>query len=206
MSRKPANVTATEAHLTPRDAIWVAIRKQKNRFTVGTIETSTRVNRETIKTYLQGLRAAEFIDVIDHEEHNGRYAMKNQINSFVFSLTRDVGVDAPRVTKAGKIVTQGAKRQKIWTAIRVLRGFSYSEVVMTASTGGDSVSEDEVRKYVQSLVRAKYVKKCGPSRPARFILLPVRNTGPKPLMIQRGGNVFDPNKNAVVWTREGGAQ
>lgn len=206
MSRKPANITATNAHLTPRDAIWAAIRKQKNQFTIGSIGTSTRVNVETIKTYVQGLRAAGYVDVIGRKQSSSRYAMKNQLSSFVFSLTRNVGVDAPRVTKTGKAVTQGAKRQKIWTAIRVLGGFSYPDVVMTATAGGDSVSEDEVRKYVQSLVRAKYVKKCGPGRPARFILLPIRNTGPKPLMIQRDGSIFDPNKNAVVWTRKGGAQ
>ncbi|HBR96793.1 MAG TPA: hypothetical protein DD979_05380 [Gammaproteobacteria bacterium] len=125
----------------------------------------------------------------------------------MYTLKKDVGIDAPRVTASGEPVTQGDKRRRIWQSIRILhKGFTYQEIISAASAAGSDVSHEDVRRYVQILSKAKYLKKCGPGRPARYVLMPNRNTGPKPPMIQRNGDVFDPNKNRVVYSREGGAQ
>jgi len=62
MSRKPVNLTAADGYLTPRDRVWAAIRKLRE-FSIGDLESESRVNRETIKRYVSGLHKSGYLIV-----------------------------------------------------------------------------------------------------------------------------------------------
>lgn len=208
MARKPVNLTAIDNYLTPRDQVWASIRKLRE-FSIADLESDSGVNRETVKSYVNGLQKAGYLVITgkDNRRSNRLYTQRNLLLGQLFKLEKDTGVDAPRVTATGEPVTQGDKRRRIWQSIRILhKGFTFQEIISAASTDTSPVSQEDVRRYVQFLAKAKYLKKLGPGRPARYMLLPGKNTGPKAPMIQRNKDVFDPNKNTVVYTREGGAQ
>lgn len=201
-TRTPVNMPLRHGHLTHRDAIWEQIRKQK-RFTVMDIEQQTCINFETIKTYLKGLANAGYLREIDGEQNpkdkHGRYIRKR------WELINDVGVDAPRVTKQGKPVTQGQAREKIWRAMKILGEFNWRELVATASTEKVTIKEYDLKDYLKHLHNAGYIIIVGHRKPGestRYKLIPSRYTGPRPPMIQRVKQVFDPNLGKVVWPKE----
>lgn len=188
--RKPVDLVIHEKFPQTRDAIWTAIRKLR-RFTKLDLEAATRVNMDTLASYLQGLTKAGYLTRTDRG-----FAAPS-----TWTLERDVGVEAPRVTRAGKPVTQGLGRERMWHAMRILKDFSLSELVSTASAGGKAVSPQEAQYYIKHLHHARYLKftvKNASHRAARWMLIPVRNTGPRAPMIQSIRVVFDPNLGQVV--------
>lgn len=205
--RRPIEVTSATTYQSPRDKIWSEIRSLKT-FTLIDLEKATNIKRGSIETYVKGLHAAGYLKLA---EPFNRFTRKSRVEQGLavgdtYELVKDVGVTAPRVTKHGKPVTQGLGRARLWQSIRILRkGFSVEDLVMTANTEQISVSTAEARTYCQKLRQANYLKKLS-KNPVRYSLLPSKNTGPRAPMIQRNKAIFDPNKNAVVWTREGGAQ
>lgn len=199
VARKPSDVLAALPRPQGRDAIWSAIRKCR-KFTAFELEHECRCNLGTIKTYLTGLTAAGFLarEFRARRDGKGKYARSE------WKLVRDVGVEAPRVTRIGAEVTQGRARQQMWVAMRTTKVFTHPELSLTASTELCVVNVEDCKVYVQTLARAGYlvVSERGRSRhPAvyRFI----KNTGPKAPQIQRIKQVFDPNLRRVMW-RSGG--
>lgn len=188
--RKPVDLVIDKRYPQDRDAVWTAIRKLR-RFTVLDLEAPTRINTATLKSYLQGLTAAGYLT----REDTG-FAKPS-----TWTLVRDVGVEAPRVNRKGRPVTQGSGRERMWSAMRILKEFNLVELTATASAGGTPVRMGEAQFYVKHLFRARYLKhtvKNANGRAARWLLIPVRNTGPRAPMVQRVHEVFDPNLGQVM--------
>lgn len=209
MARKPAHLMSVGGKPTGRQAIWEAIRDQRNSFSAVSLSDATDIHRDTIKTYLSGLAAAGYIARIGTElPQSGIIGVqaKTQFSKVIFHLVRDVGIDAPRVTRHGKPVLQGAGRDQMWRTLRMIGGdISFRDLAIAASTEEVPVSEVDATDYVKHLARAGYlvlVQKGGPNRPARYRFNRSRNTGPKAPMVQRRKTVFDPNLGEVVWQEE----
>lgn len=191
MARKAIHESALDGARTPREAIWKTIR-DKRVFTVK--DMPAKVRPRTAQTYLRGLERADYIE---------RFRMDppERFRPVTYRLVRDTGVEAPRVTPDGKPVTQGHGREQMWRTMARLRDFSVRDLAIHASTPEVRVSRSDTQWYVGCLAKAGYlyvVEVGGPGKPARYRLTPTRRTGPFPPMIQRAGQVWDPNLNRVM--------
>ena len=115
-----------------------------------------------------------------------------------WSLVRDIGVEAPRITKDGKPVVQGDKQLALWRAMKIVKSFTIAE--LHASSAGSTLYE--VKSYVSHLLKAGYlvVARHGDGEAhTTYRFITARDTGPRAPMIQRVKHVFDPNLGKVVW-------
>lgn len=208
MARKPIHLQAA-GKLTPRDRIWAAVRALK-RFTFADIGDYVvkhapaearvrRIDEATIKTYVESLVNGGFVGRIVLTPKRERYQQA------LFNLVHDCGVHAPRLTKSGEPVTQGAGRLAMWRVMRRLRRFTRAELAAKASTEGNQVAVEDARTYVHYLVKAGYlaiVTLGRPNHPEVYAFIASRDSGPLAPQIQRVRHVYDPNLGVVVWHPE----
>jgi len=204
MSQKPVHQRRQDE---TRDAIWAAIRRfgrNNETFSVRDIANVTRLGIDTIRDYLTGLTAAGYL-----ESAGTVYIPGSRKQAATFRLVRDCGVDAPRVRKDGSEIIQGRGRENMWLTIPILQEFSARELAFSASTEAHRVAESEAECYCSYLARAGYIAVVVPGKPGskttagtttRYRHRPSKYTGPRPPMIQRVKQVYDPNIRKVVWT------
>lgn len=198
--RKPAHLVSAGGKPAGRQGIWEAIRVQSEGFSLPTLITATDIHRDTIRTYLRGLEAAGYIETVCTTSGGVR----------LYRLAKDVGIEAPRVTRDGKPVTQGAAREQMWRTMKMLAGdFSWRDLAVAASTEETPVNEEDAKDYCANLAKAGYlvttVKGKGNGKagvPTRYRFNRGMNTGPRPPMVQRLATVFDPNLRQIVWHAE----
>jgi len=199
MARKPVH---TIRHGESRDAIWAAIRELVI-FTVRDIWLLTHLSKASIQDYLQGLTAAGYTEV------DGTRPADYGSRANVYKLTRDVGIEAPRVRRDGSLVTQGLGRELMWRTMRILGEFSARDLAVTASTEDCQVAEKEAKDYSHFLHKAGYLALVRAGKGTgnggvlnRYRFIKARFSGPKPPMIQRVKAVYDPNLEKVVWSSQ----
>jgi hypothetical protein len=185
-----------------RQRVWEAIRKHAGAFTCYQISRRADADDETVYTYLLSLERGGFLEA----EGVNQLRFKTEKK---WRLVRDNGVEAPRLTRDGKLVTQGLGTEAMWRSMRILAEFNFRELAAQASTCGVTVSEETVKSYVRFLRLAGYVDETVPVKrrdmlvsQARYRLKPGKYTGPRPPMIQRTKSVYDPNLSKVVWQEE----
>ena len=207
--RKPVNLVAAGAKgkLTGREAIWAAIRKQRNFTRESLWFALDRVqgdNRGTIESYLTCLKNGGYIEVVEKRILPAEAGTQEN----VYQLINDCGIEAPRLRKDGSEVTQGRNRENMWRTMRIIGEFDYRDLAATASTEEVPVSPGDAKDYVHHLYKANYLvvtvpaKRGFKAKPARYRLIPSKFTGPKPPQVQRVRQVFDPNLNEVVWPKD----
>lgn len=200
MARQPIDKALQPDRPISRQAIWQAIRNQPERFNLSDLERATRINRATIRSYVEALRAGGFV----HAEPAEKFA------PVLFRLVRNIGHEAPRLRADGKPVTQGASREQMWRTMKIAMQFTAADLAVQASLPGSVVSEVDAKDYCRRLAAAGYLAVMVKGRPGskasavasvyRFVRS--RDTGPLPPMVQRLKSVFDPNLNQVVWQEE----
>jgi len=206
MSVRPVHVVRASGLQTGRDAIWSAIR-QLTVFTLDDIVAVTQKNRRLnpvtvslAKPYVQGLEAAGFVALVGEVEQSGQ--LQSQ-----WKLTKNNGVNAPRVRKNGDPVMQGRNREQMWQTMWILKEFNARDLAVAAATKDVPVSDNTAKDYIYNLHKAGYLIQTQAAKNsgglARYRALPSMHTGPKPPMVQRIKQVFDPNINQVVWPKEG---
>lgn len=189
-NRKPAHLEYAGGK-SPRQQIWEKIRAFKE-FELNDLinELPGAINKSTIRSYVKSLNKS------GHLEHYQDLMIKCR-----YRLIIDCGVEAPRINKQGKIVTQGLGQENMW---RTLRNFgnamSYQELSGLASTPATPINPQSARDYLSNLKQAGYLS----DEKGKYRLLPNMNTGPRPPMIQRIRQVYDPNLGKVMWRSEGG--
>ena len=198
--RKPAHLERVGGQ-TPRQRVWAAIRLHRAEFDLVLISRTAKVEIDTIRAYLKGLLAAGFVARTFDAPGIGVHHK--------YSLTRDNGVEAPRVDHNGRLVTQGMGTEQMWRTMQIIAGdFDYKALARLASTAEIEVRETTAQTYIGHLARAGYLIETKPvfrpgrgmpSLPARYRLDPKRVKGPRPPMIQRSKSVYDPNLDQVVW-------
>lgn len=198
MAGKPVHTRAKPGKPFGRQAIWQAIRAERVDFGLNDLVDVTRQPVATVRSYLQCLIAGGMICQVAP----GRY-----------DLTRDTGIEAPRLRKDGSQVPPTA-RESMWRAMRMLRGtWSWRDLAFAATTDDLIVSEVDARNYCQHLAAAGYLrvaergkgtggvkgrKGSGGGIPDTYCFVPGMNTGPRPPMVQRLKTVFDPNLGKVM--------
>ncbi len=201
------SIKRRHSHATHRDAIWAAIRDLRE-FSVSEIEDKTRVSHSSIKTIILGLTKAGYLK---RTEHHHRAKVDNRFVANRWLLINDVGVDAPRVTRDGKRITRGLAREYMWRTMRILHDFSTRDLAAQASTDDVIIKHADAKNYIKYLHKAGYLiiimpaksgNKPGTSTQARYRMPASRYTGPRPPMIQRTKQVFDPNTGEVVWPKQ----
>lgn len=188
MSSKPIDKVPLQA---TREALWAKIRAFDRVFTCRELQMETCCTLSQASEYLKCLVAARIVKVVGETGGHGCIRPTKQ-----YRLERDCGVEAPRVRRDGTKVTQGIGREQLWETMRSLEVFTARDLHIFASTDEHSVAEGEAKTYCRLLAKAGYLRRSGD----RYLLL--RRTGPKPPMIQRTKQVYDPNLKQVVW-REG---
>lgn len=174
-----------------RQRVWEAIRAAAEGFTSDKVAHKAKVDHATVRTYLQGLIKGGYVTVLS----GGRFETQT------FALTNDVGAEAPAVTRNGKASTAGTGTEAMWRTLRILGEMDAQELASQASIAAPT-TRATAQRYLQWLVSAGYVQvvaKGTPGKPARYRLIPQRYSGPRPPMIQRIGQVFDPNLGKVVY-------
>jgi len=191
--RKPAHLEYVGGK-SPRQLIWEQIRALKS-FTLAELigNLPGTIAKDTTRAYLKALLAAGYV--------------VPQLDRF--DLARDNGVEAPRLRKDGSEVTQGREQENIWRTLRTVNHpVNYMELAALSSTESHAVAPAFARDYLVNLYKAGYVRR-SESKPfkgsCKYMLIPVKNTGPRPPMIQRIKQVYDPNLGKVVWSDSKGA-
>lgn len=224
MARKPARLERAGA-LTPRDRMWAAIRalgpSPVCTFSISEVHYLANlrsplpepIHVDSVDSYFRGLAAAEppyLKPAYLVNEVPGRRRSELQL----YALIRDVGIEAPRVTKDGKPVTQGLGNELMWGAMKVLKDFDHAELVgaiaEAAAKAGTSVSEETAKSYCTALCRAGYLVLVSPNRgphaKARYRFVRARNTGPRAPLITKDKTVMDANTGEVVFEQSKGGK
>lgn len=174
-----------------RQRIWEAIRATAPAFTAYEISRRARTDDTVVRSYLQALIKADFVAVIE----GGKFEEQT------LRLIKDNGAEAPAITRQGKPSTAGKGTEAMWRTLRILGEMDADELAAQASIVAPTTSWS-ARSYLKWLKRAGYLIEVSPSKPgtkARYRLAPGKYTGPRPPMIQRIGQVFDPNLGEVVF-------
>lgn len=174
-----------------RQRCWEAMRASRDGFTAYEIARTSKVHDETVRSYIQALIAGGYVTVVSEERFEEQ----------ILRLVRDNGAEAPAVTRDGRASTAGRGTEAMWRTLRILGELNASELAEQASVAVP-VSLHAARSYLKWLKRSGYVQVVAPGKPGlqeRYRLAPGRYTGPKPPMIQRIGQVFDPNLGEVVY-------
>jgi len=201
VGRKRIDLSVNAKHPEGRQVIWSTIRTLKS-FSTSDIEDKTRIKETTIRTYLEGLEKAGFIKKTG-ERKAGPYP--KSFKAVVWTLSKDVGADAPRVTRKGQIVTQGTAQQNMWRTMKITGEFNYIELASLSGTEEHPIKPSSARDYIKHLYKVGYlhmsqkeIKGNRTTTPARYRFVKARNTGGKAPMVQRIKQVFDPNLGEVV--------
>ena len=174
-----------------RQRIWEAIRVGAVGFRAYDISRRASVDDTTVRSYLQSLIKGEYIEVIEGAKFEEQ----------TLRLIKDIGAEAPAVTRDGKPSTAGKGTEAMWRSLRILGELDADELAAQASIVVPTTTWT-ARSYLKWLKRAGYVVEVQASKPgkkARYRLAPGKYTGPRPPMIQRIGQVFDPNLGEVVF-------
>lgn len=195
MARKPIELERS-GMLTPRERLWAAARKLRT-FTLMQWQDATKpvVLFATCETYLDCLVAGGYLKPIDapHQRPRGGFGEVR------YQLVKDA-LDAPRLDRKGKPVTQGQGTLAMWRAMQILKTFDWHDVQCAASLPHAPVKAQTAKSYVKALAAAGYFQTLQESKPgtaARFRL--VRRTGAHAPAITRRKVVFDRNKGEFAW-------
>lgn len=184
---------------SPRQRIWEALRC-KGESSIIALAAATDNETEAVRSYIRALLNGGFVDVATPHK---------RASYVVYRLVKNIGVDAPRLRPDGTLSSHGAALDAMWRTMRILkRDFSSEELANMASTDDCVISRETATHYVRHLHAAGYLQLVkgevyGKQRsPARYILKPSRDTGPRAPIVERTRCVYDPNLGEIVWHEE----
>lgn len=180
-----------------RQRVWEALRQHRDGISLYSLARAACVDDGTVLSYLRCLIAGGYV------ARDGQ-----SYNSATYSVLKDVGAEAPKLNRDGTPNRQGQGVEAMWRSLRILGELDAAELAASASASGVAVSLATAKSYLVWLSKAEYVLPVGPSKRGcagsltRYRLAPGKYTGPRPPMIQRIGQVFDPNLGEVVFRQE----
>jgi predicted transcriptional regulator len=187
--RKPAHLTILEGR-DNRQRIWETLRNQPQGISIYTIGRTTNIPFETVKTYVDALCKGGYL-----ERGEGVGVQKT------YRLMLDKGVEAPRLKIDGSPSKVGQGTEAMWRTLRMLKDINASELAAHASHATNT-SISTAKNFLKWLNWAGYLDITVPAQPgrqARYRLTFGMYTGPLPPVIQRSGQLFDPNLGSVVY-------
>lgn len=185
-----------ELRLAPsQQDMWATLREQ------GVLRTNELSGREddirACSTYLKRLVKA---GIAEQLPGTGRIG-----TPLVVRLINDQGPIAPALTDGGKASRRGRVSDQMWRTIRMHKQIDCRDLAIYASTEGVPVAPVIAQQYLIALHRAGYLHLVEPGRPrhpARYRLIPSKNSGPRaPRIIQMRG-VYDDNLGRLIHADE----
>jgi hypothetical protein len=205
--RQPVHLVSTAKRVGGRQGLWQAMRKLRQ-FTLLAVADEAKAEVATVRTYAESLKRGGYLAVVGTVPPK-RGATSNhhsaQKRANIYELIRDVGFEAPRVKRDGSPSTQGAAREQMWRAMKMLDRFNPRELALAATTDEHVVADVDARDYVKNLLLAGYLVVVEPATKraqARYRFVKTRNTGPLPPQVQRLSSIWDANLRMVVWQEE----
>lgn len=192
--RKPAQLEMIGGKCA-RQRVWEELRKQKGTFEVYPIARASNADDEVVKTYLQCLRAGDYVEIVKQQ----------RFGKSTYRLIRDTGLEAPRLTRKGEPVQQGLISEAMWRTLRILDVMDARQLQNYVAASGLDVTLTYVKRYLTMLKKAGYlqvVQAGNPHRMERIRLKPAMNTGPRAPQVQRVKTVYDPNLNQVMYAED----
>ncbi len=210
--RKPVQLELVGGK-SKRQRIWEVLRTAHGWITYDQLSRILpTIEIDTMRSYLQGLVAANILQRREKPAENGRKGNTGKNGQFMphlsFRVIDDRGALAPRVDRHGKAVRQGNGNLALWRAMRVQKVFTAYQLANLASLPGYPISMTTASTYCQVLARAGYLRVTKPGIGKRlncvavltqYEFIEAKWSGPRAPMIQRTKAVYDPNKNAIVW-------
>lgn len=208
--RKPARLERAGA-LTPRDRMWAVIRTfgMGNEFSVAEIVVLSGQDTGTVMPYLTGLCAGGYVAPEQHPKERPIFAPRRECRRFMLIL--DIGVEAPRVTRDGKPVTQGTGREQMWTVVRKFKGgFDWRDIVLACPVNPTGA---EAKYYLKYLALAGYLRIAvrgratgrsaggsgGTGAATQYEFIRARDTGPRAPIVSRDRSVMDANTGKIMF-------
>lgn len=200
MSRKPA-ILELVGGKSQRQRIWEAIRRfactGDGTFVSDDLSRASKVEIDPVREYLKGLSAAGYIAAVNPEASRpGGRGVKN-----VFELTRDNGLEAPRVRRDGSEVTQGRGTEAMWGAMTALDSFNYWLIAELAQVKPTTASA-----YCLALGKAGYLDVITPGKgkgkggiATVWRVAAAHRLKPRAPMVTRLKAIYDPNVHQIVW-------
>lgn len=194
---------AIQPYQSPRQRVWIAIRKNREEFTIRQVADLGQMKYDSARDFITGLKNAGIIAEIRREKLPN---MSKKIDLIYFQLVEDYGYNAPSVDRKGNLLGKKATINKaMWNTLRITKqAVNAIELAALSSTDDQIVSVETADSYLRFLNHAGYLKIAREAhhavRKAKYQLLPHMNTGPNPPQIQRAKQVFDPNTNQVMFS------
>jgi hypothetical protein len=184
--------------LSPRERMWAAMIKLTNlakgdrTFTIFDVtDLAYPCDHTSVGDYLAALNKAGLAELVAEQ---GRKANGGDMSHRRWRLLVN-WAQAPRVNKAGQVVTQGLGVLAMWRAARIRKTFTPNELAQDASVGEIKVSVDTARQYCCALVKSghfAYTVKGKGGKTSTLRL--VKDTGPHAPAITKAKVVFDRNE------------
>ena len=170
---------------SPRQLIWLEIRKYADDFTVPQFIHSLKFKQTTVRLYINSLLKAGFIREVYRENSKVRH----------YELVHNCGYNAPEIDKNGKPSPLCIKNKAMWNTLRITRAaLTSKQLAQFSSTSEFVISAQRARAYLSNLYHAGYLSKTGD----KYQLLQSMNTGAKSPMVRKNRQVFDPNINKIM--------
>lgn len=205
MSTLKQDQAENQPFYTPRQRVWMAIRKHKNEFTIAQVAELGNMKYDSARDFITGLKRAGIIAEVRREKQPN---MSQKIEVIYFKLVDDYGFHAPTVDRKGNLLGQKTTCNKaMWNTLRILKkAVNANELAALSSTDEQTVSVETADSYLRLLHHAGYLKIAREAhhavRKAKYQLKAEMNTGPNPPMVQRSKQVFDPNLGQVMFREQ----
>ena len=193
--------TAIQPIQTPRQRVWLAIRKFSTDFTLLQVAEEGLMKTSSARDFVRGLQNAGYIDIAYEKQVIGR-----RVKVIHYKLVRDVGYTAPTVSRDGTETNPAQANKAMWNTFRILkRPINAEELVNLSCNDQLTISIFTANTYLQLLHDAGYLRLMKAAenitgKKAKYQLIEAMNTGPIPPQIQRAKQVFDPNTNQVMYS------
>lgn len=198
MTKKHSVSVLSGADVPSRQRVWEAIRfltakgQPITQRSIQRVASGTSLTRHHVTETVRALLAGGFIERVNASNRPGTVAE--------YRLANDVGAEAPRVLRNGKI-SPPPGREQMWRTMKIIGEFTAASLAEAASTPQSSVATTTATEYCVMLAHAGYITAVGNARPARYRLAPGRWTGPMAPQIRRTKEMYDPNTASVIYSR-----
>jgi hypothetical protein len=153
------------------------------------VSRTAGVTEPAATDYVKALVLAGIVEKVGERVMGPRGQKRRQ-----YRLVRDMGVDAPRVGKDGRILPPSG-RQRMWRAMGILKEFSARDLAATASLPPAQVALAEAVYYCAWLARGRYLR---PAGAGRYVAIEAMRTGARAPLIQRIRRLVDANTGEVM--------
>lgn len=190
-----------QPYQTPRQRVWLAIRKYADEFTIQQVADLGDMKYESARSFVGQLVKVGLVEVTKITPvHHANCTVKQKI----YCLVNDVGYHYPQMSKAGKILGVTGNKA-MWNTLRITqKAMNADELAKQSSNDDLQVKPSTASSYLAMLYDAGYLKRVEEAKTtggkAKYMLLPNMNTGAKPPQVQRVKQVFDPNLNETMYS------